>query len=333
MTKPLRPDSLYRELLTMRRTLAGLAVTAAVALLISGCSDPSDASQSASGDSAASGSDQDTGTVAGAFDTTSLEAVPEIVALVPDTVKERDQLRNGSDTSYAPAEFLADDGQTPIGYDIDIVDALARLMGLSGAKSQTAEFPAIIPALGTKYDVGASSYTITDERLQQVNMVSYITVGSSYAVAEGNPKGFDPADPCGSTLGVQNGTTQFDYANELAEKCKADGKEDLQVMPLDLQTDVSTKVIGGQYDATLADTTVIGWTVKQSGGKLAQIGEDFGAAPQGIAVAKDDTDLAEAVQAGLQYLMDNGYLTQILEPYGVADVALGTAELNPAASE
>ncbi|MDN6428261.1 MAG: ABC transporter substrate-binding protein [Propionibacterium sp.] len=319
----------------MRRTLAGLATTAAVVLLLSGCSDPSGTDQSASGGSASSGAGQvgGEGTVPKPFDTSSLSAVPEIAALVPDDVKERGTLRNGSDTSYAPAEFLGEDGQTPVGYDIDIVNALARLMGLSGATSQTAEFPAIIPALGSKYDIGASSYTITQERLAQVNMISYITVGSSYAVAEGNPKGFDPTDPCGSTLGVQNGTTQFDYANELAEKCRSEGKPELKVMPLDLQTDVSTKVIGGQYDATLADTTVIGWTVKQAGGKLEHIGEDFGAADQGLAVAKDDTDLAQAVQAGLQYLMDNGQLTQILEPYGVADVALTTAELNPSTDE
>ncbi|MDN5963438.1 MAG: ABC transporter substrate-binding protein [Actinomyces sp.] len=319
----------------MRRTLAGLATTAAVVLLLSGCSDPSGTDQSASGGSASSGAGQvgGEGTVPKPFDASSLSAVPEIAALVPDDVKERGTLRNGSDTSYAPAEFLGEDGQTPVGYDIDIVNALARLMGLSGATSQTAEFPAIIPALGSKYDIGASSYTITQERLAQVNMISYITVGSSYAVAEGNPKGFDPTDPCGSTLGVQNGTTQFDYANELAEKCRSEGKPELKVMPLDLQTDVSTKVIGGQYDATLADTTVIGWTVKQAGGKLEHIGEDFGAADQGLAVAKDDTDLAQAVQAGLQYLMDNGQLTQILEPYGVADVALTTAELNPSTDE
>lgn len=104
-------------------------------------------------------------------------------------------------------------------------------------------------------------------------------------------------------------------------------------MPLDLQTDVSTKVIGGQYDATLADSTVIGYTVELAGGKLEQVGDVIESAPQGIAIAKDDTELADAVQAGLQYLMDNGYLTKILGAYGAEDSALTTAELNPSVSE
>ena len=100
-------------------------------------------------------------------------------------------------------------------------------------------------------------------------------------------------------------------------------------MPLDLQTDIATKVIGGQYDATLADSTVIGYTVELSGGKLEQVGDIIEAEPQGIAVAKNDTELANAIQKAMQYLMDNGYLTKILAAYGAEDAGLTTAELNP----
>ena len=34
------------------------------------------------------------------------------------------------DTSYAPAEFLAEDGKTPVGFDVDIAKALANMLGL-----------------------------------------------------------------------------------------------------------------------------------------------------------------------------------------------------------
>ncbi|MGO3797504.1 MAG: ABC transporter substrate-binding protein, partial [Pauljensenia sp.] len=101
----------------------------------------------------------------------------------------------------------------------------------------------------------------------------------------------------------------------------------------DLQTDVSTKVIGGQYDATFADSTVIGYTIELAKGQLEQVGDVIESAPQGIAVAKDDTDLAKAIQAGLQYLMDNGQLKEILGAYGAEDAALSTAELNPSVGE
>lgn len=316
------------------RTRSAVLVSAAAiaALALAGCSDP-DATPSGSSSPASGQSDSAESSSSAAltpFDVSALSEVPEVSALVPDALKQSGVLRNGASADYAPGEFMEADGQTPTGYDVDLVKALAVVMGIGQGTTTHAEFPTIIPALGTKFDVGASSFTITSEREQQANMISYVQVGSAYAVATGNPKDFDPSDPCGTTIGVQNGTYQQDYAQELSDQCTADGKDAISIMPLDLQTDVSTKVIGGQYDATLADSTVIGYTIKQAGGKLEQVGDAFESAPQGIAVAKSDEALAKAVQAGLQYLMDNGYLTQILGAYGAQDAALTTAELNPA---
>lgn len=307
----------------MRKLPAALLLTATASMALAACSDPSTSSTSQSAEGAVSA------TAIESFDISSIETVDEIAALVPVAVKERNILRNGTSADYAPAEFRAEDGQTPVGYDIDIVKALAKVMGLEEGTTTHAEFPTIIPGLGSKFDIGASSFTITEERLAQTNMISYVEVGSAYAVAQGNPKNFDPANACGTTIGVQNGTYQQEYAEHLSEECVAGGNEAIKIMPLDLQTDIATKVIGGQYDATLADSTVIGYTVELSGGKLEQVGDIIEAEPQGIAVAKNDTELANAIQKAMQYLMDNGYLTKILAAYGAEDAGLTTAELNP----
>ena len=305
------------------KILAALTVaTSAVAL--AACADPTTSTTSA-GQSATAASSNTT-----AYDVSQIPADPTIAALVPEDVKKRGTLRNGASTGYAPAEYMATDGQTPIGYDIDINKALAKVMGLEEGTTQHSEFPTIIPALGTKFDVGLSSFTITSEREQQVNMVSYLNVGSAWGVAAGNPKSFDTSNPCGTTIAVQTGTAQETYAQELSKQCEADGKEKITVMPHELQTDIATKIISGQYDATLADSTVIGYTAAGSNGKIEQLGDVFESAPQGVAIAKDDVELTEAVQQAMQYLMDNGYLEDILAHYGADSAALSTAELNPA---
>lgn len=307
----------------MRKLPAALLLTATASMALAACSDPSTSSTSQSGEGATST------TAIESFDTSSIETVDEIADLVPTAVKERNVLRNGASTDYAPGEFRAEDGQTPVGYDVDIVKALAKVMGLEEGTTTHAEFPTIIPGLGSKFDIGVSSFTITEERLAETNMISYVEVGSAYAVAQGNPKNFDPTNACGTTIGVQNGTYQQEYAEHLSEECVAGGNEAIKVMPLDLQTDIATKVIGGQYDATLADSTVIGYTVELSGGKLEQVGDVIESEPQGIVVAKDDTELANAIQKAMQYLIDNGYLTKILAAYGAEDAGLTKAELNP----
>jgi len=305
------------------KTIFATLAIAGAATALTACADPTT--------STGSGGETTTATTSSttSYDVSSIPTVDEIAALVPDDVKKRGTLRNGASTGYAPAEFMDTDGQTPIGYDIDINKALAKVMGLSSGETKHSEFPTIIPALGTKFDVGISSFTITTDREQQVNMVSYLNVGSAWGVAAGNPKNFNPSDPCGTTIAVQTGTAQEEYAATLSDECVAAGKSKISVMPHELVADIATKLIGGQYDATLADSTVIGYTSTQSGGKIEQLGDTFESAPQGIAVAKDDAQLTEAVQKAMQYLMDNGYLTDILATYGADNAALTTAELNP----
>ena len=324
----LKPTPIGRHIMTISKAHALIVLAAAAALPLTACADPT------SSGSSTSGSDSSTAAATTAsYDVSKIPTVDEIAALVPDDVKERGTLRNGASADYAPAEFLGDDSQTPQGYDVDINKALAKVMGLNEGTTNHAEFPTIIPALGTKFDVGISSFTITSEREEQANLVSYVQVGSAYGVAAGNPKNFDPANPCGKTIGVQTGTAQEDYATELSDKCVADGKDKITIMPHDLQTDIATKVIGGQYDATFADSTVIGYTANLSSGKIEQVGDVVESAPQGVAVSKNDEQLTQAVQKAMQYLMDNGYLKDILTTYGAQYAALTTAELNPATND
>lgn len=297
----------------MRKKLM-VAGVATLALALAGCSDPGSEEAENKAEEAA-------------ISIENIEVVPDIAEMVPDNLVHEGILTNGASTDYPPGEYLMDDGKTPTGYDVEIVDALAKVMGLEKGVTEHAEFPTIIPALGTKFDVGASSFTITPERIEQVNMISYLDVGSAYAVKKGNPSDFNPEDPCGATIGVQTGTFQHEYALELAEQCVADGKDAVEVMPHELQSDVTTKVAGGQYDATLADYPVIGFAVTQSD-ELEQVGEQIESEPQGIAVAKDNEQLTAAIQAALQYLMDEGYLESILAVYGAEGSALSQASVN-----
>ena len=303
----------------MKKAISLGAAAAALSLILVGCSDPG-----TSDTGPASGPPD--GEVADLFDPMSIEEVSDIAAMVPESIRETGKLRNGASTDYAPAEFRIDG--KPVGYDIEIVQALGRVMGLEGT-TEHAVFETIIPAIGTKFDIGASSFTISPERLEQVNMVSYLQVGSAFAVQEGNPNGFDPADPCGASIGVQTGTYQQTLANEWSAACVAEGKEAIAVNPLDLQTDVTLKVAGGLWDATFADSPVIDYAVANSKGQIEPIGDVIESELQGIAIAKDDQQLTVAVQAAMQHLMDKGYLKEILGNYGAEGAALLQAKINP----
>ena len=279
------------------------SVLALSALSITACSNP-DEKPAAAGTSSSSQTSSDL-----SFDTSSIQAVPEIEALVPESVKKAGTLKNGASIDYAPAEFFKSDGKTPTGYDVNMADAIA--------------------SLGSKFDVGISGFTITADREKEVNMISFIETGTAFAVAKGNPKHFDPTHVCGTTVGVQNGTFQFDYITHLSKECTDKGEKAVTIMPHDLQTDIAVRVASGQYDATLADSPVIGYTIERSEGSLEQVGDVVESAPQGIIVSKDNEQLTKAIQAAVQYLMDNGYVEKILSTYGSNQGALKTAQINP----
>lgn len=268
------------------------------------------------------------------YDVSSITKQEEIAALLPAGALGSDgALDIGAATDYAPAEFLDANGK-PIGYDADLTQALGKVLGVD-ATMHSASFDSIIAKVGTEYDAGISSFSITNERMQNVDMIQYVQVGSQFNVAKGNPKGIDVSDHlnlCGRIVGVQTGTAQADAIEADSQACTAAGQNAIDVRSYDKQAEATAALAGSTLDATYSDSTVAGYAVETTDGAVETLGEVEDAAPQGVVLQKN-SQIHIAIQAALQYLMDNGILTDILESWGVEDAALSNATLNPAVSE
>ena len=280
-------------------------------------------------DASNSGDSSDSSNTTTGYDVSTIKKDDELAKLVPsgDLVKDG-ELSAGMELSYAPAEFYAEDGKTPVGYDIDMTKAIAKTLGLK-PNIVSSMFDTIIPSIGSKYDLGITAMTITEERMQSVDFVSYYRAGSTWAVKKGNPKKLDTSDMCGAKIAVQTGTTQEEEVNKGAEQCKADNKLDIQIMSNKLQTDVTTNVVTGKADVFYADSPVAGYAISQTDGQLEALGEDVGVTKEAVAIKKGNTQLAEAVQKAVQKLMDDGTYMKILKHWGVESGALDKAEINP----
>ena len=303
------------------RKLAVFAISAAMIVSLSACGTSEKSDSTASGDSESSSNT--TG-----YDVSGVTKDDDIAAMLPESVTKDGKLTVGMDTSYAPAEFLAEDGKTPIGFDVDIAKALANMFGLE-AVPQTSNFDSIIPSIGTKYDIGISSFTITPERMEAVDFVSMFKAGSTWVVKKGNPNKVDTSDLCGLKIAVQTGTTQEEEVNAAAKQCKADGKSEVQILSNKLQTDVTTNVATGKADVFYADSPVAGYAIAQTEDTLEALGEDVGVTKEAVAIKKGDSDTAKAVQAALQKLMDDGTYMKILKHWGVENGSIDKAEINP----
>ncbi|PJI90972.1 ABC transporter substrate-binding protein [Luteimicrobium subarcticum] len=307
----------------MRRTRtlgAALAATLAVTALVAGCSDDSDSGSTGGSTSAAK------------FDPSTVAKDDTLAAAVPDAIKSKGTLTVGSDTTYAPAEYIGDDGKTAVGYDVDIAKAIAATLGLK-VDVQTASFDSIIPSIGSRYDIGISSFTINPDREKQVNMVQYFQAGEAFAVAKGNPKNIDTTDLCGKTVGVQTGTVEDDELGDLSKKCTDAGKPAIDALKYKSQADVTTNLVGGKADVMYADSPIIAYAISQTGGQLEQAGDVIATAPQGIVVSKDDQALTTVIQKTVQKLIDDGDYVKILTAWGNEVGAVQSADVNPAVAE
>ena len=295
--------------LTSRRGLrAILASTATAALVLTGCTTNTEGPE-------------DTGEPR---QEVTVETDDEIAALVPADLRERGTIVIGTNTPYAPNEFKDENGEI-VGFDIDVMDAVATVMGLE-AEFRESDFEKIIPAIeGGTMDLGASSFTVNDERLETVDFVTYFEAGIQWASAAGNE--VDPDDACGLRVAVQR-TTISDQEDVPArsEACVAAGKPEIIKVQFDTQDEASTAVALGKADAMSADSPISAYAVKQSDGKMQLVGDVFDSAPYGWPVRKG-SELSAALEAAANKLIESGAFEQIATNWGVENGLISQAEI------
>jgi polar amino acid transport system substrate-binding protein len=262
--------------------------------------------------------------------TPSPSAATALATKVPANIAADGKILIGTDASYPPNQYVDPASQQITGWDVELAAALAAKLGLK-AEFQNAGFDTIIPGVQSgKYEMGVSSFTDTPERQKVVDFVNYYSAGTSWAALKGNPKGVNPDDACGKTVGVQQGTVQVDDIRARNDKCGAAQKAPIQQVVHKQQTEVNADLVSGKSDAMLADSPIVGYAVKQTGGKLEIIGQTYDAAPYGYAIAKSAGTLKDAVLDALKELMADGTYQQILTKWGVQEGAISTPTINGA---
>ncbi len=300
----------------MKRPLAAAAaVFSAVALLMSGCGSDSLSSSGASGSASSD---------------TSIPAVEADQALhdsLPDAIKQAGVIEVGVDPTYKPNEYM--DGTTVVGMNVEIFDAVAARLGVKNNWNPAAFDSILAGVQAQKYEVGSSSFTITPARLETLTFVEYLNVGTQWATLAGNPGDVDPKNPCGKTIAYQTGTTQEEEITATQETC---GSNPISTLSYQGQDEVNNALMIGKADAMLADYPITQNAIQTSDGKMEALGEQYGAAPYGFTMVKDNTQLAEAISKALDDLKSEGVYDAILDKYGVSGAAVDAFPVNPQVS-
>jgi lysine-arginine-ornithine-binding protein len=220
-------------------------------------------------------------------------------------VRQTGELRVGTDATYPPFETVEGDVYT--GFDIDLMNALAKEMG-ARARFVNASFDGIFPALQNgSFDAVISSVTITDERKRSMLFTDpYYDSGQLIAVREDTQGIATPDDLKGKTVGVQiNTTAQYDLEKRPGVTVNKYNTIDLAL--LDLQNK--------RIDAVVCDAPVLKFMIFKSFRGLKTVGRRFTDEKFGIAVAAGNEDLVREMNAALKRVRESGEYDQIHEKW------------------
>ncbi|MCL2529212.1 MAG: ABC transporter substrate-binding protein [Coriobacteriia bacterium] len=215
----------------------------------------------------------------------------------------------GSDCDYPP--FVQMQGDKPVGFEPEILQAIADELGLELEYLPPQNFDTILASVasGTKMDVGASSFTITDERKQLVSFSLPYFDSNQAAVALISTSYTSAMDFDGLTVGAQSGTTGADWVRENLTGSGTTLKEFNQASELmaslaagDIQAAFFDEPAAAQYVATSYTNCHIV--------EVIPTGEQYG-----FAVSKDNPGLLQAINDAMISLKKDGTFDRIFLKY------------------
>lgn len=232
-------------------------------------------------------------------------------------------LTMATEGTFPPYEYY--EGGELVGIDVEIANAIAEKLGMT-LEIMDMDFGAIIAAVESgRADMGMAGMTVDPVRLESVNFSdSYATGIQVVIVPEGSPiTTVDDLFAEGATymIGVQQSTTGDKYATE-------DFGDD-RVSRFNKNNDLIMALTSGRVDCVIIDNEPAKSFVAANEG-LQILDTEYTVEDYAIAIAKDNTELLEQVNAALAELTEDGTIATIIERYIPAD---GDADAEDANSE
>lgn len=284
----------------MKKKILALVLVLAMVFSFTGCtSDKSEEETSKT---------TETGTVTKTPETSTTEAETSATALIDMSgVKliNDGTLTIGVEIGYPPFEDFAEDGTTPVGYDIDFAKALAEKLGIEVNFINTA-WDGIFQGIDNNYDCVISAVTITDERKETMLFSDpYINNFQSVVVKPDFEKkiaGFTDLD--GLAIAVQKETTSdvlmSDYVDTGSIKCTISANEKV--------TTCFTQLDNGEVDAVVVDSTVADGYLASNPDKYVKAFQDESEPEQfGVAMGKENIALQTAINKAIAQLTEEGF--------------------------
>ena len=232
--------------------------------------------------------------------------------------------------NYPPMEYRDPSTNVLTGLDIDLGEAIAKQLGIEIEWSEIG-FEQMPAALATgRADMILSGMSDLPERREVMDFVNYMRSGAQFYVLAGNADKFpEMTDLCGQSIGMSRRTSFPDEALKWsAEHCEGQGRPAITIVGTEGSGDARAQLRQGRVAAAVQGSETLPYLMQQEPDTYALVGTPFTAVYQGMAFAKDNTDLRDAVAAAVQALIDSGEYAAIFDKYGLGEATLDAVMIN-----
>lgn len=219
-------------------------------------------------------------------------------------------LRIGVNAEYPPFEYKEND--EIVGFDIDVIDYIAKKAGFKYTLHHTSSFDGLIPALKAgKIDMIISSMTITPERAKQVDFSIPYYEGKNLYIKRKDSKNLNSKEDIkGKRVGAFIGTIQEQAVNNMRDEYN------LKVVPSDTIFASIMNLKNKKVDVVVADNaTSIGY-LKENKDLVAFYEEGDGGEGLSIAVNKGKyPEIMKEINEAIKELRESKEYGEMINKY------------------
>ena len=255
---------------------------------------------------------------------------PAFAQDLPEAVRQQGHLRVGIETTYPPMAYKDPATNERRGVNVDLVTAIGKELGIELRWEEMA-FAQLIPAIATnRVDFSGSSMTDLPSRREKLSFVDYIATGAQIFTTVQQQKGAQqPTDFCGRSIATPRTTNYFPQAQAWSEKnCVAAGKPPVRVIGTEGAAAARADLQQGRADGAILGAEYVVYLSQQNPGTFVTIGEPISRNLSGMAFAKEQAPLRDAVAGALGRLISNGTYMEILKKHGLEKQALSAITID-----
>ncbi|MBF9033960.1 transporter substrate-binding domain-containing protein [Rhodobacterales bacterium HKCCE2091] len=261
----------------------------------------------------------------------ALDAIPEIHAMLPADIQESGTISLVTDANYPPCQWFAEDG-TMVGFEVDIWDALAQVMGVE-LDIESIDFAGLIPGVqGGRYDMAMECISDRVEREEVVTFVNHtLSYGNAFYYLADNEAitAGDPTSLCGLGTAGQSGTDFLARLSSYSDWCTEQGLEPLTIGEFPQQSAVLLALFSGRIDFALSDSSAVEEVRANNPVDIATISNPLEEVFYlGIVTAQENEELQQALLAALNAIYDAGTYDAIYEKWNLQHAALDEFGIN-----